>query len=440
MADPATTEEVVTEPVVTEEAETEVATEEVVIEDPVTEVEVEEEEESPEEVLEMSDEDFEKAAGDIEDAEHQANIAEAEAEAASEEATTEEVVTEPVTEPAKEAVEDSAKPAKAEAPTTETVAEKPAIEDKAKPGSLVDPLGVTDDVAVSVYKEVFAPFRANGKTIQVRNADEARRLMQMGAGYTKTMMEMKPHIARAKTLENNGIKTADDLNYLIELKNGNPAAIKKLVRDTGIDPFDITVDDASKAADAKYRPKDYSASETQVNFEATLAEVGSLPGGTELLQSVYKDWDDASQTQVYNDPNTLRVLTGHKEQGIYDQVQAQVDHERMLGNLTGVPFLEAYTMVAQAMDAKGLFGNVADPAVPATENVTETKSTPAPVVAEPEVLDRKVAAPKPAANTARAKALAPVKAAAPGKALPANPLNMSDADFEKIEGLADIIG
>lgn len=391
-------------------------------------------------VLEMSDEDFDEVIGDLEDADYKENSVESEdlVDGIDDTAEGGDSGTAEVTEPVTEEVIEGAAPKEPVTEEVKPVEEAPVVKEAPTSSSMVDPLTVPDSEALSTYKEVFAPFKANGKTIQVRNADEARRLMQMGAGYTKTMMEMRPHRAVAQTLKNNNIGT-DELNYLIELKNGNPDAIKKLVRDTGIDPFDIVVDDASKAADAKYRPKDYSASETQINFETTLAEVGSLPGGTELLQSVYKDWDETSQTQIYEDPNTLRVLTVHKENGIYDAVSEQVDRERILGHLSGVTFLDAYTQVAQAMDAKGLLGNNAAPAAQATETVTKTTSTPV-IAAVPEVLDRQVAAPKAVSNTARAKALAPVKAGSPAKAAPVNPMNMSDADFENIEGLANIIG
>jgi len=273
MADDVTTEEevVTTEEVavaedVTTETET-VETEEVVVE----------EEDSGEDLLDLSDEAFEK----------QLEEAEASEGTTAEEETTEEA---PATEETTEKVKtDVAATAEDKAVKEETPGAKPsAVLDKAaaKPEAAavatgpVAPLEVDDATAVAAYKEIFAPFRANGKTVQVKNKEEAIRLMQMGAGYTRTMMDLRPQLAQVKTLKNNGIDDAE-LNYLIELKAGNPDAIKKLVRTHGIDPLDIETGEAGEAADAKYRPKDYRASETQVNFEMAVADVGSHPQGRE---------------------------------------------------------------------------------------------------------------------------------------------------------------
>ena len=44
-------------------------------------------------------------------------------------------------------------------------------------------------------------------------------------------------------LENAGITDENQLAYLIDLSNKNPQAIQKLVKDSGIDPLDMTYRD-----------------------------------------------------------------------------------------------------------------------------------------------------------------------------------------------------
>ena len=46
---------------------------------------------------------------------------------------------------------------------------------------------VSLDLMKEVYNKVFAPFRANGKEIQVKSVDDVISLMQMGANYNKKM-------------------------------------------------------------------------------------------------------------------------------------------------------------------------------------------------------------------------------------------------------------
>lgn len=452
MADPVETTEdevVVTEEVVTEAEET---TTEVEVEATETETETEEQEN----FLDLSDEDFENL-------EVTEPVSEEDGEETVTEPSDEEIETASTTETGGETEAADAKGAATEtagaAGSSEASTESEAAEVKteaektteAKPSTVLDtgaakeatPLEVDDATAVAAYKEIFAPFKANGKTVQVRNKDEAIRLMQMGAGYTKTMMELKPQLTQVRTLKNNGIDDAT-LNYLIELKNGNPDAVKKLVRESGIDPLDIETGEAGQTADASYRPKDYRASETQVEFELAVAQVATSDSGKAVLESV-REWDGQSREVAYKDPAILGVLTDQKQAGIYDQIVAQVDHERMLGNLKGVSFLDAYQQVGTIMSTNGLLKGVPAP-VEQTTTVTETVTTGTPAQqtatpgAEPKVLARKAAAPKKKPdNNAAAKAVAPVNAGVPPKSLPANPMNMSDEDFANLEGLEHLV-
>ena len=246
------------------------------------EIEENADEAAPEAVLELSDEEFEK----------QMNAATAAAAAKAAEPVTDETEDVDGSAEVKDPVAED-KPAKKPAAKADVKPKTPKEDttDKVPVGTDFDPLGVEDTVAVAAYKELFAPFKANGKTIQVKTPQEALRLMQMGAGHVKYQNSVKPALAQAKTLENHNIGP-DELNFLIDLHNKNPEAIKKLVRDANIDPYDIVVDDNAKAADKTYRSKNYSATEEQVTLEETLADVRSHPEGPGLLTSMRSEWDD----------------------------------------------------------------------------------------------------------------------------------------------------
>lgn len=314
------------------------------------------------------------------------------------------------------------------APAKEETKEEKEVTTKEKvtTPSLINPLEASDTDAVDAYKKVFAPFQANGKTVQAKTPEEAIKLMQMGAGYTKAMTDLKPARVMVKTLENNGIGT-DELNYLIALKDGDPDAIKKLVRDAKIDPFDIETGDDQVAADKNYKPKNYAVSETQVDFESVVADLSSLPHGSEILESVKTDWDESSRAMAYNDPTILQELTNQKQSGIYDQIMTQVDHERMLGKLNGVPVISAYQMVGEAMSNQGL--------LTVTTQTGQGTNTQEPVT--PQVIDRKADTPKSkVSNDAAAKAAAGVRTGnGPAKKTTINPLSISDEEFEKLDGL-----
>ena len=71
-----------------------------------------------------------------------------------------------------------------------------------------------------LYTELMAPFKANGKIVEVRAVSEARRLMQMGANYTRKMQEIAPHRKKLMMLENHKIDE-EKLSFLIDLANND---------------------------------------------------------------------------------------------------------------------------------------------------------------------------------------------------------------------------
>lgn len=285
-----------------------------------------------------------------------------------------------------------------------------------------DPLSVEDSVAVTSYKEIMKPFKANGREVKVRTPEEAIRLMQMGAGHMRYQQQVKPMLAQAQTLKNNKI-TPERLNYLIELNNGNPDAIKKLVRDANIDPYDIETTDETKKADKEYQPQDYSASENQVVLEETVASATATEQGNQLLGEIRNSWDDTSRQMLLEDPGILSVLVDQKHSGIYDQITAEMDRKQTLGELTNASFLETYHQIGTELEAKGAF----KPASPETSTETNTKSK------ESKVIATKVAKPKGPDNNAAVKAAASVKSTPSAKPTNDNILDMSDEEFAKLE-------
>lgn len=376
------------------------------------EIEENADEAAPEAVLELSDEEFEK----------QMNAATAAAAAKAAEPVTDETEDVDGSAEVKDPVAED-KPAKKPAAKADVKPKTPKEDttDKVPVGTDFDPLGVEDTVAVAAYKELFAPFKANGKTIQVKTPQEALRLMQMGAGHVKYQNSVKPALAQAKTLENHNIGP-DELNFLIDLHNKNPEAIKKLVRDANIDPYDIVVDDNAKAADKTYRSKNYSATEEQVTLEETLADVRSHPEGPGLLTSMRSEWDDESRRIVMADPKILPVLVEQRESGIYAKIAAEIDRRMILGELPKMPFMRAYHQVGVEMTNAGAFNQ--------TTPVTEKPA------ARSKVIERKAGAvPKTTSNDKAVKAIAPIKTVVTAKPDLSNIMDMPDDEFAKIANL-----
>ena len=193
---------------------------------------------------------------------------------------------------------------------------------------------VTDTIDYkAVYDSIFKPFKANGKTIAPRNAEDVISLMQMGANYTKKMQLMAPMKRAVESLNKAGINE-EELNFLIDIHNGDKEAIKNLLKKNEIDPIDLDMEDT------KYIPKNNIASDADVEFSETLMDIeSSLPKIQEILN---KTWDSKSKQLVLKDPQLMRALHQEIEMGRFDEVQQRLEIEKTFGRYKGVSDIEAY--------------------------------------------------------------------------------------------------
>lgn len=278
--------------------------------------------------------------------------------------------------------------------------------------------GSTEPDYKAAYNQILAPFRANGKEIKVDSIEDAVTLMKMGANYNKKMAALKPNLKLLKMLENHGLLDESKLSYLIDLDKKNPEAIGKLVKDSGIDPLSL-----DPSEESTYTPKTYTVDDNQLALDAVLEEIRETPSYQTTLDVIGNKWDEASRRIIVANPAVIGVLNNQIASGIYDQIMATVDKQRMLGQLSGLSDLEAYRAVGDAMHAQGAFK-------PANPAVNTANNAPAVVTTPPTVSDK---APGQQQRDQRRRA-ASVAQGKPG-AKPAtdfNPLAMSDEEFDRI--------
>jgi hypothetical protein len=267
------------------------------------------------------------------------------------------------------------------------------------------------------YKRVMTPFKANGKTIELRTPDEAVQLMQQGANYTRKMQELAPHRKLILMLENNGLLDEGKLSYLIDLDKKNPAAIQKLVKDAGIDPMEIDT-----SVDPSYRGGNHRVSDEEVAFTAVMDDLRSSQSGTETLQHINARWDQASKEVLWSSPELMHLFHSQRENGIYDAITSELERRRTLGLIAAnTPFITAYKSVGDEMNAAGVFSRMGG-----------QTPAPAPKPAAAPVVTR-VQQPKPSVvNDDRANAASPTRMTPQKANKSLNPLAMSDEDFLKM--------
>lgn len=253
----------------------------------------------------------------------------------------------------------------------------------------------------AVYEKIFKPFKANGKEIQIRNVDDAINLMQQGANYTKKMQALAPIRRQALVLQNEQIDP-DTLNYLIDLKNGDKDAIKKLLKDNKVDLTDFDLDE-----EIKYTPTKRTISDSQLSYQDVLIESQANLG---RIDQILSNFDSASRQYVLNNPRILSSLNYEIETGRMDKILEKLESERVFGRYNGIPDIDACIYIAQGME---------------NEEATKQASTKNKV--RPTAGDKRKAAPTKSKPTSTKSSMTPQVL-----------FDMSDEEFEKLS-LNDLV-
>lgn len=316
-------------------------------------------------------------------------------------------------------------PKKEDAPAEPEKVEEQPVENKQEPKQENNPAEGEQqiDYKAEFEKLVGSPIKANGKEITLKDTNEVLRLVQQGAGYAQKMEQLKPARKLAAMLKAANLMDEGAVGHMIDLYNGNPQAIAKMIKDLKIDIFALDMDSADN-----YTPNSHLQTDEAVNFQDTLEEVRTLDGGRETL-TLIDNMDDKSKSLLWGNAQAVRQLYDLKQSGVYDTVANEVQRRRTLGQIPAdVPFIVAFQQVGEEQ------GKAAE----AANKARETEQPRTPPVAEPA---------KPAPRTPVASGAAPRKTQAPNAqaAAAASPragvgvaktvpdiYALSDADFDKL--------
>jgi len=139
------------------------------------------------------------------------------------------------------------------------------------------------------YEKLLAPFKANGRQIQVDNVDDAITLMRMGANYNKKMAALKPNLKLIKMLEHNDLLDETKLSYLIDASKHDPGAITKLLKDANMDPLEIDTETS------EYQPKDHQVNDSQFELDQILDDIKDNDSFPKTIDAISNQWDAKSK-------------------------------------------------------------------------------------------------------------------------------------------------
>jgi len=223
-----------------------------------------------------------------------------------------------------------------------------ADEDTEDPDGDSETEDANDDDLKARYKEIFAPFTANGKEMKVESVEDVRNLMRMGAGFHRKMHILKPHLKVIKSLKDNDLLDDEKINHLIDLSKKKPEAIAKLIKDAGIDPLDIN----TKGGD-EYKPTDYSVSDSAFNLDQAIEGIKDNESFNKSMEVMGEQWDEGSREIIKENPEIVSIVDEHIQNGVFDVVQEFVLQEKTLGRMKGLSDVEAYRVGLQQLHENG---------------------------------------------------------------------------------------
>lgn len=239
-----------------------------------------------------------------------------------------------------------------EEPQQETYEQNPQYTEQEGQSDSIDP-----QVATEAYKFIMEPFKASGKDFQLKDYHDARALMQQGIDYTRKQQQLKPRLIEMRTLENNGM-LGDNLNYAIDLFQGKPEAIKKLIQDKKIDVNSLvskTTDEWGNPVEGaentnEYIPTDHRMSEQQYDARETIEKLSLSPKYNDMVKYI-NTLDQSSVLKFYKEPKQLEGLLKMMEDGFHDKVIDALTYARSVDNpsIRGLDDHDAYEKIGMSL-------------------------------------------------------------------------------------------
>lgn len=184
-------------------------------------------------------------------------------------------------------------------------------------------------------------FKAKGKIIKPKNLQEFLSLAQQGVDYNIKNREINNSKRQLQSLTNAGITSLEDLNFALDLYKGDIEAVKKLIKDKGIEVYNLDLEE-----DSKYNPNTNSiASNSSVEFNDIISSIKDKPYYNDVQDIVLEKWDEESRQILLSNNDLFRRLTEEFELDRFNTIIELIENERAFGRLKGMNDLYAYIKV-----------------------------------------------------------------------------------------------
>ena len=264
------------------------------------------------------------------------------------------------------------------------------------------------------WDRLFGPIKASGRTIQLKNMDQVINRVQLAEDYHRKMASMRPHLKTIKTLEKAQLLGNDEeLNFLLELKDRKPEAVKRLIAESGIDPMEI-VDEEELSKSKEYRPGNYMVSDSEVAIDQAFEDISQSPAYNDTIDVLANRLDPKSKEIISEHPDYIKALNSDIENGLYDQIINEVNYQKEMGYIPQqLSDIEAYIGTVQYLAQQEMMAE--------QQKQQQQQNQPTPQQERPQNVRQRKSMKSPGGGSKRPK----------NKFDPIEILEMSDEDFMK---------
>ncbi len=334
------------------------------------------------------------------------------------------------TPPVEELPETEVKPVEEEEEEEEIPAEEEVVVPSEEEGEeTISPKYTDDELGVmsEVYEDLFKNgIKASGMERTVRDPEHLKTLVRIGFSANENNRRIKPYLKQLKSLEQAGVSLEDDnLNFLVDVMNGNKDAIKELVKNRlGMEEEELQTwyDDEGKTT---YVPKDHVISDSRFQLQEILEEIKSTPTYDKTVNFI-GNVDDDGKVLISENPELVNLLNDDMQSGVFDKAMDEAQFRMDRGLLPKQSILQSYIQVMQDETFyNGLTGVETTPEATTKEVVTDPNK-------KKEVVSRK----KRASNVGTSKGST---SGSSTKNIQSKDINkMSDEEFEEFYNALDM--
>jgi hypothetical protein len=278
-----------------------------------------------------------------------------------------------------------------------------------------------------VYEDLFKNgIKASGIERTVRDPEHLKTLVRIGFSANENNRRIKPYLKQLKSLEQAGVSLEDDnLNFLVDVMNGNKDAIKELVKNKLNMEEDELQSWYDEDADQKdYVPNDHVMTDSRFQLEEILDEIKTTDTYSKTVDFI-TSVDDDGKVLISENPSLVKLLNDDMQSGSFQKAIDEAYFRMDRGLLPKQSILQSYIQVMQDPD----FYNSLNGA-PSAAEVTK-KVMPSNTPNKKEVVNRK----KRASNVGTSKGAAP---SSKKNVMTKDVNKMSETEFEDFYNSLDI--